>query len=89
MKKKFFLIGALVTISMSAMFIACSSKNAPINGCNCAVRIDGVLVEPNTPFSLEDMKYYGNFSSCDAFAAAYAKAGSYSGHTMSLSSTPY
>lgn len=39
MKKKFFLIGALVVMSMSAMFVACGGKNEPeyVNGCRCEI----------------------------------------------------
>ena len=39
MKKKFFLVGALVAMSMSAMFIACSKndQNTASDGCDVAV----------------------------------------------------
>jgi len=40
MKKKFFLIGALVAMSMSAMFVACN-ENKPTNGCKCAITFKG------------------------------------------------
>ena len=38
MKKKFFLVGALVAIAMSAMFVACSDKNGASDGCDCTIR---------------------------------------------------
>ena len=38
MKKKFLLVGALVAIAMSAMFVACSNKNEVKDGCDCTIR---------------------------------------------------
>ena len=39
MKKKFFLIGALVAMSMSVMFVACSKndQNTASDGCDCTI----------------------------------------------------
>lgn len=36
MKKKFFLVSALVVMSMSAMFVACEGSK-PTNGCICTI----------------------------------------------------
>ena len=37
MKKQIFLVGALVAIAMSSMFVACADKNTPSDGCTCTV----------------------------------------------------
>lgn len=68
MKKKFFLIGALVAMSMSAMFVACSSKNDPTNGCNCTIReSDGS--QSSEYFSKMDMAEVGA-TTCAALASS-------------------
>ena len=56
MKKKFFLVGALVAMSMSAMFVACSDQNEPTNGCKCVVKAYGV--ESNITVTLDEMKQH-------------------------------
>lgn len=68
MKKKFFLVGALVVMSMSAMFIACSGKNEPVNGCNCTIReSDGS--QSREYFSKMDMAEVGA-TTCSELASA-------------------
>lgn len=57
MKKKFFLIGALVAMSMSAMFVACNSKNEPINGCNCTRRSGSLEGHEKISFATMQEKY--------------------------------
>lgn len=57
MKKKFFLIGALVAMSMSAMFVACSKddKNGASDRCICTVvEYDGSSTTES--FSMSDAK---------------------------------
>ncbi len=68
MKKKFFLIGALVAISMSAMFVACNNTNEPTNGCYCTIReSDGT--EDRQHFSKMDMADVGA-TTCEALASS-------------------
>ena len=58
MKKKFFLIGALVAMSMSAMFVACEGSK-PANGCICTVTDKDGEKETNR-ITFEDMvDHYG------------------------------
>ena len=87
MKKKFFLIGALVAMSMSAMFVACSGKNEPTNGCKCVIKANGV--ESNTTVTLDEMKQYYGVSTCDALASKYQSPASAAGMNMSVSCTAY
>ena len=87
MKKKFFLIGTLVAMSMSVMFIACSSKNAPTNGCTCTFRYDGETETGSIP--IEDIKNYYNVSTCEAFASKYQSEARANGMNMSVSCTAY
>lgn len=62
MKKRFFLIGALVVMSMSAMFVACN-QNPPTNGCICtATSRDGE--KEIISYTLEDMIVYEEVSTC-------------------------
>ena len=62
MKKKFFLIGALVAISLSVTFIACA--DAPLIGCECSVRLaDGQSTTP-LMFTRQEMKDQYGVSSC-------------------------
>ena len=78
MKKKFFLVGALVAIAMSAMFVACSDKNGASNGCDCTIRDSyGSSVEH---FSKGEMAEVGA-TTCGELAAAvrgmYGSQGEY------------
>ncbi|MGM9838284.1 MAG: hypothetical protein ACI30A_07360 [Paludibacteraceae bacterium] len=47
MKKQIFLVGALVAVAMSSMFVACADKNTPddktktIAGCTCTFQEEG------------------------------------------------
>ena len=61
MKKKFFLIGALVVMSMSAMFVACGGKNEPadpeyVNGCRCEI-VDEYTTAIGTTVSTQTGEY--------------------------------
>ena len=89
MKKKFFLVGALVAMSMSAMFVACSKddKNEPTNGCKCVVKANGV--ESNITVTLDEMKQYYDVSTCNALASKYQSPASAAGMNMSVSCTAY
>ena len=83
MKKKFFLVGALVTMSMGAMFVACNGKNEPSSssntGCNCMIReSDGS--QSNEFFSKMDMADVGA-TTCGEMASAIK--GMYGSHGMS------
>lgn len=64
MKKKFFLVGALVVMYMSAMFVACNGNN-PTNGCKCTATYEGET-ETQT-ISLAEMKEEG-WSTCSDVA---------------------
>ena len=77
MKKKVFLIGALVALSMSAMFVACNN-NAPVQGCTCTIKESG---EPAVTdyFTLQEMAGYGA-TTCSGFASALQ--GAYASHGM-------
>ena len=80
MKKKFFLIGALVAMSMSAMFVACNGKNEPTNGCTCTIReSDGS--QSREYFSKMDMAEVGA-TTCGELASAVR--GMYGSQGMSV-----
>ena len=87
MKKKFFLGGALVAMSMSAMFVACSDQNEPTNGCKCVVKAYGV--ESNITVTLDEMKQVYDVSTCNALASKYQSTASATGMNMSVSCTAY
>ena len=82
MKKKFFLIGALVAMSMSAMFVACEKKdNGLEKGCNCTFYEEG---ETWTEYiSPAEMMNYGA-TSCSALASALQGAHRSHGITVSI-----
>ena len=70
MKKKFFLVGALVAMSMSAMFVACNGNN-PTNGCECTYSYQG---ESETArITLAEMKEYYGVTTCSALASTIEK----------------
>lgn len=78
MKKKFFLVGALVAISLSVTFIACA--DAPLIGCECSVRLtDGQSTTP-LMFTRQEMKDQYGVSSCVDLAKSLL--GQYSGGTV-------
>ncbi len=61
MKKKFFLIGALVAMSMSAMFVACGGKNEPagpeyVDGCKCDI-VDEIKMDNITTWETTNAEY--------------------------------
>ena len=66
MKKRFFLIGALVAMSMSAMFVSCKDKNEVSDGCNCTITESDA--SGNEHFSKSDMEAMGA-STCGELAA--------------------
>lgn len=77
MKKQIFLVGALVAIAMSSMFVACADKNVPtptsIDGCSCSLTSEG---EKET-FSLtmsEIEEQYG-VKSCEKLAKIIMEEG--------------
>ena len=72
MKKKFFLVGALVVMSMSAMFVACNGNN-PTNGCECTATIMG---ESQTGrITLTEMKDNYGVTTCSALASTIENRG--------------
>lgn len=85
MKKKFFLVGALVAMSMSTMFIACSKndQNTPSDGsdgCNCTIReSDGS--QSREYFSKMDMAEVGA-TTCGELSSAIR--GMYGSHGMNV-----
>ena len=86
MKKKFFLVGALVVMSMSAMFVACN-QNTPTNGCKCTFKHNGET-DSNT-ITLAEMKEYYNVTSCGALASAVEKEAKAAGESISVSCSAY
>lgn len=74
MKKKFFLIGALVAMSMSAMFVACSKNDQngadEFKGCTCEYYDPSDGSSWNEFFSASEMKSQYGASSCSALASA-------------------
>ena len=68
MKKKFFLIGALVAMSISAMFVACN-QNTPTNGCVCTMTYEGQKMTERLTF--EDMVDYYNVTTCSELQAYF------------------
>ena len=69
MKKKFFLIGALVVMSMSTMFVACN-QNTPTNGCKCSYYEEGELTGTYR-VTLAMMKEGYGITTCTALEAAF------------------
>ena len=66
MKKKFLLVGALVAIAMSVMFVSCKDKNEVSDGCNCTIReSDAAEIEH---WSKSDMELQG-VATCGELAA--------------------
>lgn len=65
MKKKIFLVSALVAMAMSTMFVACNS-NSPTNGCTCTLSFQGETETES--ISLAEMKEYG-YKTCSDVAA--------------------
>lgn len=69
MKKKIFLVSALVAMAMSAMFVSCKkdSKNEPsggdINGCKCTIYWEDGETDTEK-ISIDDMKEYYDVTSC-------------------------
>lgn len=68
MKKKFFLIGALVAMSMSAMFVACSKNDQngadELKGCTCEYYIPEMGATDTSYFSLSEMKSQYGANTC-------------------------
>lgn len=62
MRKKFFLVGALVVMSMSAMFVACNGNN-PTNGCICTATYENGETETES-ITLAKMKEEFGITSC-------------------------
>lgn len=78
MKKKIFLVCALVAMSMSAMFVACSKKNEPaaptttpttVTGCNCTI-IDAYGDMDKLYVDYSDMKNIYGVSTCSELTQA-------------------
>lgn len=61
MKKKIFLVGAFVALSMSVMFVACN-QSTPTNGCICTITEAGQKQTIRVTF--EDMVDYYNVTTC-------------------------
>ena len=56
MKKKFFLVAALVVMSMTAMFVSCKKNGSIENGCTCTMK-DYSTGETETEFiTAKEMK---------------------------------
>ena len=67
MKKKIFLVSALVVMAMSAMFVACNSKdkNEPeLKGCTCEYYIVSLGESDTAYFSITEMKSQFGASTC-------------------------
>lgn len=67
MKKKIFLVSALVVMAMSAMFVACDSKdkNEPeLKGCTCEYYIVSLGESDTAYFSITEMKSQFGASTC-------------------------
>lgn len=61
MKKKFFLVSALVAMAISAMFVACN-QNTPTNGCICTYTEEGQ--KQTIRITFEEMVDYYNVTTC-------------------------
>lgn len=86
MKKKFFLIGALVAMSMSAMFVACNGNN-PTNGCKCTATYDG---ETRTEsITLAEMKEEFGITSCAELATIQKQQAELQGISASVTCSAY
>ena len=86
MKKKFFLVGALVVMSMSAMFVACN-ENTPANGCECTITEMG---ESRTErVTLAEMKENANVTTCSALVSETEKQIKAMGVSASVSCKAY
>lgn len=71
MKKQIFLVGALVAIAMSSMFVACADKNAPtsVDGCSCSITYEDGDKE-TVSYSKSEMEDYYDVKSCEKLAKA-------------------
>lgn len=71
MKKQIFLVGALVAIAMSSMFVACADKNAPtptsVDGCSCSITYEDGDKE-TVSFSKSEMEDDYDVKSCEKLA---------------------
>ena len=69
MKKKFFLIGALVAVSLSVMFVACNN-NTPQNGCICTATSKEDGEKETWKYTLDEMIDVENVSTCGELTRA-------------------
>ena len=74
MKKKIFLVSALIAMAMGVMFVGCKDKNAAddtsdskdIEGCKCTYYVDGE--KESSKIDIEDMEDYYDVSTCSKLA---------------------
>ena len=76
MKKQIFLVGALVAIAMSSMFVACADKNAPtsVDGCSCSVT-DEYGDKETISYSKSEMEDYYDVKTCEKLAKVLKEEG--------------
>ena len=82
MKKKIFLVSAFVAMAMSAMFVACSSKNEPSNGCTCTFTEGGKSYTESW-----DRGMMANYGATTCSELSGAIRGAHASHGMSVSVT--
>ena len=68
MKKKIFLVSALIAMAVSAMFVGCKDKNeaedsSDINGCKCTFYYSGEKIDTEK-FDLDEMEDYYDVKTC-------------------------
>ena len=88
MKKKFFLIGALVAMSMSAMFVACKGGNNPTNGCKCTATYEDGETRTES-ITLAVMKEEFGITSCAELATLQKQQAELRGISASVTCSAY
>lgn len=82
MKKKIFLVGTLVVMSMSAMFVACNSNEpssgsgGAIQGCTCTFQVPGWSSSTTQTYSASQLNNVG-VSSCSEWESYLSRVTDY------------
>lgn len=79
MKKTMLFVSAVVVMAMSAMFVACSNNNAPVNGCTCTLSYQGQTETQS--ITLAEMQENG-WKTCGDIVAAFNQEAAGSGVSM-------
>ena len=84
MKKKIFLVSALVAMAMSVMFVSCKDNQTPENGCKCKLYYDGEKLGTEK-IHLDDMEDYFDVKTCSKLEKALKEDYDYDSKTSCTS----